>query len=65
MRYGELKKALVEYYAQNANKSITRIRRGGLINREVYPQVPPKVEYSITEYGKVWNPFLMPCMNGA
>ena len=26
-----------------------------IIQRVVYPQVPPKVEYSITEYGRTWN----------
>ena len=28
-----------------------------IVHREVYPQVPPKVEYSITEYGKALNLF--------
>jgi len=29
-----------------------------IITRKVYPQVPPKVEYSITEYGKILDPKL-------
>jgi DNA-binding HxlR family transcriptional regulator len=29
-----------------------------IINRKIYPQVPPKVEYSITEYGKGLIPLL-------
>lgn len=30
----------------------------GLINRKVYPQVPPKVEYSMTEMGEKFMPVL-------
>jgi DNA-binding HxlR family transcriptional regulator len=30
----------------------------GLVHREVYPVVPPKVEYSLTEYGKTLKPIL-------
>jgi DNA-binding HxlR family transcriptional regulator len=29
-----------------------------LVHREVYPQIPPKVEYSITEYGQLMKPVL-------
>ncbi len=32
----------------------------GLIHREDYPQVPPKVEYSLTEMGHKFMPVLMP-----
>ena len=37
---------------------LRELEEEGLINREVYPQIPPKVEYSITEYGMTLKPIL-------
>ena len=51
MRYGELKKALVDITPKMLTTQLRDLESEGLIHRKVYPEVPPKVEYSITEYG--------------
>jgi DNA-binding HxlR family transcriptional regulator len=58
MRYGELKKALVGITPKMLTNQLRELEEEGLINREVYPQIPPKVEYSITEYGMTLKPIL-------
>jgi DNA-binding HxlR family transcriptional regulator len=37
---------------------LRELERDGIVHREVYPQVPPKVEYSLTAYGKTLSPAL-------
>jgi DNA-binding HxlR family transcriptional regulator len=39
-------------------QQLRELEEEDLIHREVYPQVPPKVEYSITEYGQSIKPIL-------
>ncbi|HTY53362.1 MAG TPA: helix-turn-helix domain-containing protein [Methanomicrobiales archaeon] len=39
-------------------KELRELERDGLVNRKVYPQVPPKVEYSLTEMGQSLIPIL-------
>jgi DNA-binding HxlR family transcriptional regulator len=58
MRYGELKKALVDITPKMLTNQLRELEKEGLINRVVYPEVPPKVEYSITEYGMTLKPIL-------
>lgn len=58
MRYGELKKALVGITPKMLTTQLRELEEDELISREVYPQIPPKVEYSITEYGMTLKPIL-------
>ncbi len=59
MRYGELKKALVDITPKMLTSQLRELEEEGLINREAYPQIPPKVEYSMTEYGLTLKPILI------
>lgn len=42
----------------NLTKELRMLESYGLIHRKIYPQVPPKVEYSLTEMGNKFMPVL-------
>jgi DNA-binding HxlR family transcriptional regulator len=42
---------------------LRELESDGVINRTVYPQVPPKVEYSMTEFGRSLEPILLLMVN--
>lgn len=50
-RFNELKKSLVPVTQKMLTQQLREMEEDGLINRKVYPVVPPKVEYSLTELG--------------
>jgi len=52
MRFSELKRSIPEITQKMLTKHLRELEEEDIIERVVYPQVPPKVEYSITEYGK-------------
>lgn len=51
-RFGELKNLLPGITQKMLIQQLKELEEDGLIHREVYKQVPPKVEYSLTECGK-------------
>lgn len=58
LRYGELKKTIKGITAKMLTQTLRELEDDGLINRKVYHQVPPKVEYSLTETGNELIPFI-------
>ena len=58
VRFNELKKYLntISYTTLSAN--LKELEADGLVHREEYPQIPPKVEYSLTERGRSLIPIL-------
>ena len=58
MRYGELKRALSSVTHKMLSSQLKELESDGLIMRKEYPQVPPKVEYSLSELGKSLMPVL-------
>lgn len=52
LRYNELKKRLVGISERMLISKLKELNNDGLVNRIVYPQVPPKVEYELTPLGK-------------
>ena len=52
MRYGELKKDMPRITHKMLTSQLRELEAEGFISREVFPVVPPKVEYSITDRGK-------------
>ena len=58
MRFGELLRGLPGVNAKMLTKQLRELEKDGVIRRNVYPEVPPRVEYSITEYGRTLIPIL-------
>ncbi|MDZ7362218.1 MAG: helix-turn-helix transcriptional regulator [candidate division KSB1 bacterium] len=57
-RYGELKKSLGQITHKMLTEQLRELERDGLIHREVYQVVPPKVEYSLTPQGETTVPII-------
>jgi len=57
-RFGELKKSLTGISQKVLTQHLRTMEERGLVKREVYAQVPPKVEYSLTEVGYSLKPIL-------
>ena len=57
-RYGELKKVLTGITAKMLTSSLKELEADELIIRKQYNQIPPKVEYSISERGKELLPII-------
>lgn len=50
-RFGELKKSVTGISQKVLTSNLRQMEANGLVNRKVYAEVPPKVEYSLTELG--------------
>ena len=52
VRYNEMKRYLKTVSHKTLSLSLKELERDGLIIRKEYPQIPPKVEYSLSDKGK-------------
>jgi DNA-binding HxlR family transcriptional regulator len=57
-RYSQLHRALKRVTHKMLAQQLRELERDGVVNRKVYPQVPPKVEYSLTPLGEALSPLL-------
>lgn len=57
-RFNELKKALEGISQKVLTDSLRSMEADGIITRTVYPEVPPRVEYALTELGESLKPIL-------
>ena len=57
-RFGELKKSIGSVSQKVLTAQLRDMEENGLINRKVYAEVPPRVEYSLTDLGKSLEPIL-------
>jgi|TARA_B100000795_G_scaffold18713_1_gene12407 DNA-binding HxlR family transcriptional regulator len=58
LRFGELKRILSPITQQMLTKQLREMERDMLINRKVFEVIPPKVEYSLTDFGRSFKPVL-------
>ncbi|QKF66178.1 transcriptional regulator, HxlR family [Arcobacter venerupis] len=57
-RFNELQKLLPRTTQKMLIQKLRELEEDGIIHREVYPVVPPKVEYSLTKYGETLKPII-------
>ena len=58
VRFNELSRYIGTISDKTLSQSLKELEKDGLIIRNMYPQIPPKVEYSLTETGKSLIPIL-------
>ncbi len=58
IRFNELRRLMPSVTQRMLTKQLRELEAGDIILRTVYAEVPPKVEYSMTEYGKTLAPLI-------
>ena len=58
VRFNEMKKYIGDISYKTLSANLKELEADGLVHREEYPQIPPKVVYSLTERGKSLIPIL-------
>lgn len=56
MRFGELRNTMTDCSQKMLSATLKNLEQNNLISRKVYPEVPPRVEYALTETGKSLMP---------
>ena len=57
-RFGELCRLIPHLTKKMLTQKLRELERDGIVYRKVYPQVPPRVEYSLTTHGETLKPVL-------
>ena len=63
MRYGELKQMFPDIAQTMLTRQLRELERDGFVIRKVYPEVPPRVEYSLTTMGHSFFPIIQQMYN--
>lgn len=58
LRFNELQRLIPEMTQTTLTKQLRALEEYGIVIRTVYPQIPPKVEYSLSELGRDFQPVL-------
>lgn len=58
LRFSEIKRSIPNITQKMLTQQLRELEADGIVNRKVYAQVPPKVEYSLTEMGKSVMPVI-------
>ena len=58
-RFSDLRRSLAGVSPKTLTDRLRALERHGLVNRRIYAEVPPRVEYSLTEAGKTLEPVLV------
>ncbi|HLZ56256.1 MAG TPA: helix-turn-helix domain-containing protein [Ktedonosporobacter sp.] len=62
-RFSDLKRHLPAITQRMLTLQLRELERDGIVHREIYQQIPPKVEYSLTEFGETLRPILLDMLN--
>ena len=57
-RFGQLMRRLDGITQSSLTKQLRELERDGFLHREIYPEVPPRVEYTLTDMGESFAPIL-------
>lgn len=57
-RFGELRSELEGISPKTLTERLRILEEQGIVRRTIYPEVPPRVEYSLTEYGETLRPVI-------
>jgi DNA-binding HxlR family transcriptional regulator len=52
LRFNEMRRLMTDCSQKMLSQTLKNLEQSHLVHREVYPEVPPRVEYSLTEVGK-------------
>lgn len=63
LRFNKLQKALPGVNTKMLTKQLRELEEDGIVRRTIYPEVPPRVEYAITDYGRTLIPVLQALCN--
>ena len=59
MRFSDLQRAIPKVSQKMLIQQLRDLEKNGIISRTVYPQVPPKVDYGLTDVGQALRPVFM------
>lgn len=62
-RFGELKRSVSGITQSMLTAQLRELEEDGIINRKIYAEIPPRVEYTITEFGMTLGPILQSMAN--
>jgi DNA-binding HxlR family transcriptional regulator len=57
-RFGELRRSLAGISPKTLTDRLRALEEQGIVQRTIYPEVPPRVEYALTDYGQTLRPVL-------
>jgi DNA-binding HxlR family transcriptional regulator len=57
-RFGELKRSVIGITQSMLTHQLRELEDDGIISRKIYPEIPPKVEYTLTDFGLTLSPVI-------